>query len=264
MAVYRSVHLSFWTDSKVADDFSVSERYFYLYLITNPHTKLCGCYEISKKQMEIESGYDSKTIDKLIKRLSVDHKVILYDFETKEMLIINWFKYNWTTSQKLLSAVEKELRTIKNQTFKEYVYNKLNGEECGDIFENYSFDFGNPKPNINGGNNKKYPDDFENLWSVYPRKKDKGMAYKQYMARLNSGFSEEELITAVKRYASECKKQKTEERYIKHCSTFLGPNTPFVDYLKEESDDTGRKVEVSKGYIQKFIEAGGRVDFGGF
>lgn len=78
---------------------------------------------------------------------------------------------------------------------------------------------------------------FEELWKAYPRRKDKALAYKAYKARLNDGFSEDELITAVKRYAEECRRQRTEERYIKHCSTFLGVNTPFMDYLKKEEED---------------------------
>lgn len=86
----------------------------------------------------------------------------------------------------------------------------------------------------------KYTCAFETLWSAYPRKKDKGMAYKQYKARLNDGFSEDELITAVKRYADECQRQRTEERYIKHCTTFLGASTPFLDYLREEDPKDGR------------------------
>lgn len=83
--------------------------------------------------------------------------------------------------------------------------------------------------------NKTYTCAFEDLWSAYPRRKDKALAYKAYKARLNDGFSEDELLAAVKRYADECKKQRTEERYIKHCSTFLGPNTPFMDYLAKEA-----------------------------
>lgn len=87
------------------------------------------------------------------------------------------------------------------------------------------------KDNIN-----KYTCAFEALWKAYPRKKDKGMAYKQYKARLNDGFSEDELMTAVKRYADECQRQRTEEKYIKHCATFLGASTPFIDYLREETN----------------------------
>ena len=73
---------------------------------------------------------------------------------------------------------------------------------------------------------------FEQLWNAYPRKKEKAKAYKCYKARLADGFSEDELETAVKRYADECKKNHTDERYIKLGATFLGPNTPFLDYLE--------------------------------
>lgn len=72
---------------------------------------------------------------------------------------------------------------------------------------------------------------FETLWSAYPRKKEKAVAYKCYKARLSDGFSEDELLLAVKRYADECKLNGTEDRYIKLGSTFLSANTPFMDYL---------------------------------
>lgn len=77
----------------------------------------------------------------------------------------------------------------------------------------------------------KYTCAFEQLWTAYPRKKEKARAYKCYKARLNDGFSEDELLSAVKRYAEECKESRTEDKYIKLASTFLSSNTPFVDYL---------------------------------
>ena len=90
----------------------------------------------------------------------------------------------------------------------------------------------NDNDNVNVNDKKTYTCAFEALWDAYPRKKEKAMAYKQYLARLNNGFSEDELMTAVKRYAEECRKNKTEQRYIKQGATFLGPNTPFEDYLR--------------------------------
>lgn len=77
---------------------------------------------------------------------------------------------------------------------------------------------------------------FEQLWQAYPRKKEKAAAYKAYKARLSDGFSEDELETAVKRYAAECVRLHTEERYIKHAATFFGPNTPFADYLQDRQE----------------------------
>ena len=102
---------------------------------------------------------------------------------------------------------------------------------------------------------KTYTCAFETLWDAYPRKKEKAMAYKQYLARLNNGFSEDELMTAVKRYAEECKKNNTELRYIKQGATFLGPSTPFVDYL---GDDYKPENLGAKGKASKFSNFQGR------
>jgi hypothetical protein len=74
---------------------------------------------------------------------------------------------------------------------------------------------------------------FESFWKNYPRKKEKSKAYKCYMARLKDGFSEEQLLQACINYAADCDHTQREERYIKLCATFLGPNTPFVDYFDE-------------------------------
>ena len=62
MAIYRSIRMTFWTDTKIAEDFTPEDRYFYLYLMTNPHTNLPGCYEISIKQMSKDLGYEVETV----------------------------------------------------------------------------------------------------------------------------------------------------------------------------------------------------------
>lgn len=53
---------------------------------------------------------------------------------------------------------------------------------------------------------------------------------------LNDGWSEEELLAAVTAYATECKRNRTDEKYIKHASTFFSETTPFVDYLKKKEE----------------------------
>ena len=102
----------------------------------------------------------------------------------------------------------------------------------------------NENVNVNV-NDKTYTCAFEELWKAYPRKKEKAGAYKCYKARIADGFSEDELFTAVKRYADECRKNKTEDKYIKHASTFLGANTPFMDFLKREEDSVNEHSDSS-------------------
>ena len=49
MGIKRIVDVSFWTDGKV-DEFSPEDKYFMLYLLTNPFSKQLGIYEISIRQ----------------------------------------------------------------------------------------------------------------------------------------------------------------------------------------------------------------------
>lgn len=99
------------------------------------------------------------------------------------------------------------------------------------------------KDKVKEKDNKTYCVHFEQMWQAYPRKKEKAAAYKAYKARLADGFSEDELETAVKRYADACRILGTEEQYIKHAATFLGPNTPFADYLVDNYKPPVKKVE---------------------
>ena len=128
MAVYRNIQISFWTDAKVADEFTPEDKYFYLYLFTNPHTNLCGCYEISKKQVSWETGYSIDTVDRLIDRFVRIHKVIAFSKETKELLLLNWHKYNWTSSDKFRKPLLKEIESIKCGEFKDYLIKIYDGD----------------------------------------------------------------------------------------------------------------------------------------
>ena len=130
MALYRNIHLSFWQDTKVTDDFTPEDRYFYLYLLTNPHTNLCGCYEISIKQMANEMGYDSKKVGKLIDRFSFIHNLIRYARSERELLIFHWSKYNWTSSEKFRKPLLQEIQNVKTDDFREYLLKLFDGENA--------------------------------------------------------------------------------------------------------------------------------------
>ena len=129
MAIYRTVCLTFWTDPKVADDFTPEDRYFYLYLFTNPHTNLCGCYEMSIRQIATETGYSKETIERLLDRFSMIHQVAHYSKETKEILLVNWHKYNWTASEKFRKPLADQISKVKDPSFKKYLRDLFDGKE---------------------------------------------------------------------------------------------------------------------------------------
>lgn len=126
MAKYRNIALTFWTDSKVVDDFTGEDRFLFLHALTNPHTNLCGCYEISFKQIGYETGKSIEDAARIIKRLDTVHNVLRYNESTKEILILNWHRYNWSTSEKMDKPLLEEIRNVKCDRFRRYLLDKFN------------------------------------------------------------------------------------------------------------------------------------------
>ena len=250
MAIYRNVHLSFWTDSKVADEFTPEDKYFFLYLLTNPHTNLLGCYEISRKQMSDETGYSKDSIDKLIKRMIEIHEVIDYCDSTKEVMILNWDKYNWTASGKQYVAIEKQLDEIKDTVFKERLQEKMNirypyrmDTTDTDIYINNNIDI--HKEDEEDKDNIKFIDTVKEIVNYLNDKCGTRYKYKSkktqdlIRARLNDGFTVDDFKNVIS-------KKQSQWGDDQKWSDFLRPETlfgsKFEGYLnqkdkKEQAED---------------------------
>ena len=158
-------------------------------------------------------------------------KGFVIPFESGIVVIRHWKQHNYIQSdryRKTKYTEEKDRLELKDNV---YVLDteRIQSSSKADTQYRLSKDIVRDRDN-------NYSVHFESFWNAYPRKKEKAKAYKCYNARLKDGYSEEELLTAATEYAKECKKRKTEERYIKLGSTFLSASTPFVDYLKKEGD----------------------------
>lgn len=136
MALYRTIQTTLWSDTKVEDEFTPEDKLFFVYLLTNNRTSLCGCYEISVRQMSRELGLSKESVYNLIERFSKFHNVIRYSEENKEVLVLNWYKYHWSKSPKTQEAVFKGIKEIKTPEFSEMViriYDNYYTENEGEI-----------------------------------------------------------------------------------------------------------------------------------
>lgn len=120
MAEYRQVHCSFWDDAFVLR-LTPEEKYFYLYLMTNPKTSQCGVYEIAVRVIEFHTGYNSETVSKLIQKFE-EYKKIVYDRNTEEVMLINWMQHNWINSDKVIKRIEKEIAAIKSPSLSDRIH----------------------------------------------------------------------------------------------------------------------------------------------
>nr|WP_249117082.1 conserved phage C-terminal domain-containing protein [Bacillus pumilus] len=117
------------------------DRYFFLYLITNPNTTQIGIYSITKKQMAFDLGYSIESVNSLMDRFINHHKLVLYNNDTREVAIKNWPKYNLNKGGKpILDCVTKELREVKDKSLMSVLYPKIENTNIRVLFERYAND----------------------------------------------------------------------------------------------------------------------------
>ena len=125
MAVYRHIHIDYWQDGFVLD-LTPEEKYFYIYLMTNSKTSQCGIYELPKRIIETETGYNRETVGKLLNRF-IDYKKIVYCEETREVFLMNWIKHNKIVSPKVKKCVYEELKKIKSMDMVNLFFKQCEG-----------------------------------------------------------------------------------------------------------------------------------------
>ncbi|MEK5265588.1 conserved phage C-terminal domain-containing protein [Bacillus sp. FSL R7-0166] len=141
MAKFRHVQTTFWQDPKVTEEMTPEDRYFFLYLITNPNTTQIGIYTITKKQIAFDIGYSIESVNSLMDRFENHHKLILYNNNTREMAIKNWPKYNLNKGGKpILDCVTKELNEVKDKSLVSALYPKIENASVRELFERHAND----------------------------------------------------------------------------------------------------------------------------
>ena len=126
MGVKRIVDTDFWSDTKVLDKYTPEDKYFLLYLLTNPHTKQCGIYRLPKKYINFETGYNTDTVNGLLDRFEKVHKNIIYDHNTQEIAILNYLKYSIIKGGKpVYDCITADLEKVKNKNLIRTVYEHL-------------------------------------------------------------------------------------------------------------------------------------------
>jgi hypothetical protein len=122
----RMIDTDLWNDDDIIADFTAEDKYFWLYLLTNPHNNICGVLKYSPALMARDMGLHKDTIINLLYRFEKVHNRLYVDRETSEILILNWSKYNWTKSEDFLKTIEKKLVEVKSNYIKELLICKIN------------------------------------------------------------------------------------------------------------------------------------------
>lgn len=229
--------MSFWTDTKVVDNFTPEDKYFMLYCLTNAHTNILGCYEISVKQMANETGYSVDSINNLLDRFSKTHKIVEYDRDTKELFVRNWYKYNWNKSPKLDDYIRKELDKVKSTKFKNEIIEIFNSRDTVSIPYEYPMDTTNTNTNtISNTNTIKEIIDYLNKKTNSHYKYNIKSTISSISERLKEGFTLEDFKIVIDKKCDEW--LGTEYEKFLRPSTLFRPSK-FESYLNQKPRKEG-------------------------
>lgn len=129
MGVKRIVDTEFWTDDGV-DEFSPEDKYFMLYLLTNPFTKQLGIYKISVKQAAFQLGYSVDAVNVLLDRFENKYKMIVFSRETSEVAILNFLRHSVMKGGKPVEdCIRQDMAKVKNKQLIDIVFSRLYGRE---------------------------------------------------------------------------------------------------------------------------------------
>ena len=126
MGIKRIVDVSFWTDEKTVDLFSPEDKYFMLYLLTNPHTTQLGIYKYSITMMAFELGYSKEAVSVLLDRFDKKYKLIYRSETTIELAIKNYLRYSIIKGGKPVEdLLNKEIGNVKDKSLIQKVFTKI-------------------------------------------------------------------------------------------------------------------------------------------
>ena len=119
----------------------------------------------------------------------------------------------------------------------------------------------NTKTNTNNSSSAKLServleDEFQEIWTIYPRKEGRKNALKAYIKARKNGTSKETILNGLNAYISKIKAEKTDLQYIKHGSSWFAQECWLDDYsLKNsfEATQTEQQQEEMQEYWQQFL-----------
>jgi len=124
--MYRPIDIEFWQDEFILE-LSPEHKLTYLFLLTNRRTSQCGIYNIGLTIAQLELKFSEEKIQEHLKFFQEKGK-ILYSEENKELMILNWYKYNNIHNHKNIRiCINKELKRIKTTEFVNTFYEICKG-----------------------------------------------------------------------------------------------------------------------------------------
>ena len=230
--VRRCVSTGFWNDDKVLNDFSPEDKYFMLYLLTNPYTTQLGVYHLPLKKVALELGYSLEAVNTLLDRFENKYRIIKFNRATSEIAIKNYLKHSIIKGGKpVMDCLERDLKSVKDLSLVGYVFSHISDSANDTVHEfmNIHLDIKDKYNDNDNDNERNVNDSYHDSYhdSPKPKKTLKETATnvskylslldtcnEEYIGYINNNIEIKECVETWMTYKDE-KKNKYQETSIK-------------------------------------------------
>ena len=251
MPRYTAIYSIIWRDD-VFNTLSEKGKLFFIYTLTSPHSNMLGLYLLPKSYITFDMQWSTKDVDKAIQELQ-ELGFIRYD-ENEMIYIPKFLKHNQIVNINQMKGACNTLLNLPSSAFHEEVMTIL--KDCVDSASDKQQDAmdsvykgllrglqgATKKRNQNQETrtrnrdiqnpqqvaeyNKVINEKFEDLWSSYPRKKDKRKARSRFASLFSLEMDKDKRQNRLKHMALHLNQYveetaELEEKYIKHPATWL-------------------------------------------
>ncbi len=126
----RLFPVDMWRTNLMQVKMSPEDRFFWVYINTNPQTTLLGVFPLTVRQIACDLGYDENAIKIIIKRFVDYHKLIKYNWDTGEIAILDYMTWGIKSGgNPITCALNGAYEQLKDKTLVRDVYEYLTSED---------------------------------------------------------------------------------------------------------------------------------------
>lgn len=256
---FRVVNQAFWDDAKVLEDYSVEDKYFWLYLLTNPQANYLGVYQLPLKISAVQLGWSTDQIRVMLDRFENKYHKVKFDRENQEIAIGEYLYHGIVKGGKpVLDAIKRDINSIKNYQLvvyvlnctKEYISRKQALVDIYNYIYNYLkelnvnvdvYDKANVDESYHESSKQKTTTErekrFIDFWSRYPKKVSKAQAEKAFDKINPDDKLYQVIVDALEKQKVLPEWQKANGQFIPYASTWLN-NKRWTDEIETQQRQT--------------------------
>lgn len=229
-------HMQFWIEQNEANNINFYDGSYWTYNTTKAYAEIFPYFSQRQIQCALKHLRDEGILKTGNYNKSAYDRTLWYAFTEKGISIMQKCKME---DVKMSNGFDAQVQPIPDNNT-DIIPDRDNSNNNSLASET---DTKQKKPDL-----KELEKDFEEVWKAYPKKQGKEAAKKAYIKARKAGTSHLEIVAGLTKYKLFIQANRTENRYIKHGSTWFNQQCWNDEYNISPVNDSNNTVPSEDDY----------------